>query len=186
MTRILVFGLLFTVIVTSYTNTSGQTNRKRHRAGRTVTVVVHSWEPEKGSLFHKLTRALPAVSKVEISQIESALAPGPQPDDVVLFENKEPIRVLTTRTLLDRDARSLTTTWRQLNRGSSSACFAPAYLLKFYSAERQLFATIVCFACSNLMLTGGESFGFDADGPAGAELLKKLKALLPQSPNKAS
>lgn len=185
MKRTLIAGLLLTVVAAPYIDADGQTNRKRHRRARTVIVELNSWEPEKGSLFYKLTRALPAVSQVEISEIQSALALGPRPADVVLFQGKEPIRILTTKTLLNHEAESFTSTWRQLKRGSSSACFAPAYLLEFYSAKRELFQTIVCFRCSNLMLTDGDYWGFDADGPAGARLLKKLKALLPPSPNKA-
>ena len=179
--RILISVLVSTIALASFTATNAQTKRKHKQ--RIVTIIPTTWEPEPDSLFYKLTRGLPTVTKVEISHIQSALGPGALPPDVVLFQGKEPIRILATRTLLNHDAAVVTNIWRRLKRSTSNACFAPAYLLKFYSNDRELFATIVCFACQNIMLPDGNTWGFDARNGAGLMLLNELKVLLAQSPN---
>jgi hypothetical protein len=116
---------------------------------------------------------------VEVAQIQSGLSLDPSSSDRLIFQGKEVIRVLKTKTLVGDDAESFAKIWRQLNQGSSNACFAPAYLLRFYSGDQQLFETIVCFHCRNLMLTDGEFWGFDADNPVGSKLLKELQILFP-------
>jgi len=175
MTKILIATLL-TVVLAAHLES--QTKRKSQGSRRAVTVALDSWEPERGSLFRKVTRELPVVSKVEVALIQSGLSLDPRSGERLIFQGKEVIRVLKTRTLSGNEAESFAKIWRQLNQGSSNACFAPAYLLKFYSGDQQLFETIVCFHCRNLMLTDGEFWGFDADNPAGSRLLKGLQTVL--------
>ena len=176
MTKILIATFL-TVVLPLHIDS--QTKRKSQGSRRAVTVVLDSWEPEKGSFFRKVTRELPVVSKVEVAQIGSGLSLDPSSSDRLIFQGKEVIRVLKTKTLVGDEAESFAKIWRQLNQGSSNACFAPAYLLRFYSGDQQLFETLVCFHCRNLMLTDGEFWGFDADNPAGSKLLKELQVLFP-------
>jgi hypothetical protein len=184
MSRILITLLLLAANLVAVNEAGAQTKRK-HRKPRLRTVVRYVWQPEKGSLFYKLTRELPQISKIEISHIQSALHPGPLRSDEILFHGKEPVRILATTTLLNRDTQGVTKFWRRLNQASGDLCFAPAYMLKFYSDDRELFETIVCFGCQNLMLPDGELWGFDAHGIAGVSLLKELNSLFPQSPNKS-
>jgi len=116
---------------------------------------------------------------VQVSQIQSGLSLGLRSADVVVFQGKEPIRIMSSKILVGQKAERFAKIWRQVNRGGANACFAPAYLIKFYAGDEQLFETIVCFHCRNLMLTDGDFWGFDADGPAGLNLLKELKSLFP-------
>jgi hypothetical protein len=153
--------------------------------GNPGTIVRYVWPPEKGSLFYKLTRVLPTISKIEISHIESALHPGPLAANEAVFVGKHPVRILATTTVRDHEAQTITRFWRRLNQASGDLCFAPAYWLKFYSNDDLVFETIVCFGCQNLVLPDGEFWGFDAHGVVGAQLLKQLNALFPQSPNES-
>lgn len=182
MSRSLIIFLVIATNLVAVSELGAQTNSKR-RKPRYGTIVHHVWPPEKGSSFYELTRELPPISRIEIGHIKLALHPGPLATDEALFDGKHPVRILGTKAVRDRDARTIAGFWRRLNHASSNACDSPQFWLKFYSQNGFVFETIVSFGCRNLMLSGGESLGFNADGRAGKTLLKKLNALFAQSPN---
>jgi hypothetical protein len=184
MSRSLIIVLLIATNLMAASEVGAQTKSKR-RTPRYGTIIRDVWPPEKGSSFYKLTRALPPISKIEIIRIQLALHPGPLTANEALFDGKVPVRTLGTKTVINRDAQTIAGFWRRLNHASSNACDSPQFWLKFYSRNGLVFETIVSFGCRNLMLSGGESLGFQADGRAGKTLLKKLNALFPQSPNKS-
>jgi hypothetical protein len=141
--------------------------RKSNRKAVETYVVAESWEPEKGSLFFKYTRQLPDVTRVKLRLIRN---------------DKDQVRILASTILLNDEAAQFAKVWRGLKRGVGAGCFVPAYQLKFYSNDKLLLETDVCFHCHNLTLLNDglfEHWGFDADGKSGQALLNSLKALLP-------
>jgi hypothetical protein len=184
MSRSLIIILLVGTYVVAGSDVCAQSKSKGLKP-RYGTIVRYEWPPEKGSPFYKLTRELPRISKIEISQVRSALHPGPLAENETLFRPNIRLHVLATKTVTERDSRNIIRLWRRLNQASSNACDSPAYWLKFYSLDGLVLETVLSFGCRNLVVSGGDWFGFHADGPAGKALLRKLEALFPQSPNKS-
>lgn len=173
MSRPVAILVLLVVATLAASNVEAQKKRK----GRTVTTVVYVWEPTPGSAFYKFTRALPKVSKVELSQIAGR---EDQVSSESLVFGKERVRIFRSKSLKGDDAEKFATIWRRQKQGAGMACFAPAFLLRFYANDKLSFETIVCFNCHNLMLSDdGEFWGFDAAGKEGQELLNAIKDLLP-------
>ena len=171
--RVAILVLLLLATLTASNVVEAQKKKKR----RTVTTVVHVWEPTPGSAFYKFTRALPKVSKVELSQIAGR---EDQAFSESLVFGKQRVRIFRSRSLEGDDAEKFAEIWRRQKQGTGMACFAPAFLLRFYANDKLSFETIVCFHCHNLMLSDdGEFWGFDAAGKEGQELLKAIKDLLP-------
>ena len=167
---LLIFLLFTTLTVPSIAEAQKKTK------SRTVTTVVYVWEPTPGSAFHKFTRALPRVNRVEVSQIAGREA---QAVGESVFR-KERVRIVSSKTVEGLDAERFAGIWRRQKQGAGNACFAPAFLLRFYSDGKLYFETILCFVCHNLMLSDdGEIEGFDAAGKEGQELLNAIKSLLP-------
>lgn len=83
------------------------------------------------------------------------------------------------------EAEAIASQWRQQHFGPQfqMLCHEPAYGLRFYKGARLLFETSVCFKCHNFStaIFGGGFWGFDAEAPQAAELLKQLEQLLPSA-----
>ena len=184
MSRTLIIGLLILTNMVTAGELCAQTKSNRHKP-RYGTIVRYEWPPEKGSPFYKLTRELPPISKIEINQVRPALHPGQFAENEILFRPNIRVRILATKTVNGRDAHNVVSSWRRLNQASSNACDSPQYWLKFYSQDSPVLETVLSFGCRNLVVSGGEWFGFHADGRAGKALIRKLDALFRQSPNKS-
>ena len=140
--------------------------RKKHRRIGTGTIAT-SWTPAKDGLLYKYTRGLPHVDKVEVSEIRWTKD----------FQNQ----VLASATLGGEQAEGFMQIWRNLNDGTGMGCFSPAFNVKFYSGDKLLFGSTVCFHCHNLTLPNegrGEIHAFDAGGESGQALLKAIQAAL--------
>ena len=170
-------AVLFAGLLLSATLESESVPAQKKTKRRSVTRVVYVWEPTPGSAFHKFTRALPKVSRVEVSQIAGGEGQVAEESIVV---GKQRIRIFSSKSLIGAQAEKFAGIWRRQKQGVGMACFAPAFLLRFYSDEKLYLETIVCFHCHNLLLSDDEQFwGFDASGKEGKELLNAIKGLLP-------
>jgi hypothetical protein len=170
-------ALLVATLLLLATVKSGSVVAQKKAKRRSVTKVVYVWEPTPGSAFHKFTRALPKVDKVELSQI--AGREGQAAEESIVF-GKQRVRIFSSKSLIGVQAEKFAEIWRRQKQGVGMACFAPAFLLRFYVEEKLYFETIVCFHCHNLVLSDDEEFwGFDAAGKEGQELLNAIKGLLP-------
>jgi hypothetical protein len=131
-----------------------------------------SWEPEKGSLLYKHTRALGEVDRIEVESGSASITQIFDPDATVLLEG-EPMQPLITA-------------WRQLDSGNAAACWAPHARLRFYNRERLITQVQICFSCSLVNFAPDPQPGkrpprpeyaaFDAHGPTGTALRLAIEA----------
>ena len=170
-------AVLFVGLLLSATVDSRSVLAQKKTKLRSVTRVAYVWEPIPGSVFHKFTRALPKVSRVEVNQIAGR---EEQASGESIVFGKQHVRISSSKSLIGAQAEKFAGIWRSQKQGVGMACFAPAFLLRFYGDEKLYFETIVCFHCHNLLLSDDEQFwGFDAAGKEGKELLNAIKDFLP-------
>jgi hypothetical protein len=165
----------------------GQT-RKRHRRVRRQSVGIGytraEWPPAKDSLFYKFTVALPTVDRLEIYKLDKLYIATEE--DGIAIPQAGRAHVAASMTLTGPDAERLAKTWRALQQGAGSGCFAPGFYLKFFSSGQLLLETSVCFGCSNLTLMNEagttETWGFAKAGSSGQALLSALNEIIPRPP----
>jgi len=111
--------------------------------------------------FARLVTNLRKADRVVIIATDSAKrtlpsaesAPSAAEDDLPSY-----LRRLATVELKGEKAEELWRLWRGLKNGNGMGCFAPGYLLDFYSGKERILRTEVCFRCCNVTIpnSGGD------------------------------
>ncbi|HMO80193.1 MAG TPA: hypothetical protein PKD24_05330 [Pyrinomonadaceae bacterium] len=119
-------------------------------------VYAQTKQPDERTLFSQSVTDLPAVDKVEIFAVEGIRTNRKdidctQPDIVCSMISG---KILASKTLSGEDANKIADLWRDLRNGNGAACFAAAYVLRFYQNDKLLLVTDVCFHCCNVTLPG--------------------------------
>ena len=149
--------------------------QKKKGPRRTVTEIVYAWDPKPGSAFYNYTKALPRVSRFEVSHI--AGRDDQRFTEVKVF-GRQLVRLSRTKTIAGDEAEDFAKIWRRQKQGTGAGCFAPAFLIRAYVEDKLYFETVICFHCHNLLLSeDGEFWGFDASGEEGKELLTGIQRL---------
>jgi HEAT repeat protein len=157
------------------------------------------WDKDYEPMNRKLqpiTSKLPPVIRVELcsfeprqlSRNEVVVPPGAETFRMPSGE----IRLIKKRVVLSgTEAEAVAAEWRALKFGIQyqALCHGPVYGLKFigtkslffYSWEKVLFQTTVCWHCSNFTIPRGYG-GFDGRDPSILKLKTHLEAILPLIP----
>jgi hypothetical protein len=90
-----------------------------------------------------------------------------------------PVRILATTVLVGKAAEKIAALWRQLEPGNSMGCFAPGYIMRFYTQDQLLLETEVCFHCCNASLPNYGLVGICGSDKAFASFQKKVMEVLP-------
>jgi hypothetical protein len=190
----IVVSALAVILLGTANSTSAQTKKQREKIKTTQSRVSIEYPIEypadPDDPFYKMTVELPTVDKVEMIYI-THLRKDQMPDDQTKAGETgqvlnggipgERFKIAAQNVLIGKDAEDFAAQWRKLLRGPGAGCFAPAYRITFWSKDRILLETNVCYHCRNLIIPGNGIRGFNAEGNSGKELLKRLKELLPES-----
>jgi hypothetical protein len=188
-----IIGATLVIILGATNSIAAQTKKQRKKPKVTPTSIAIEYPADPEDIFYKMTVGLPDVDKVELFYITlrgKDQIPNTQPNGVdikgIPFGGVPgyQYQIAAQNTLRGEPAEDFAAQWRKLLLGPGAGCFAPAYQIKFWSKDRELLVTNVCYHCRNLTLPGTgsvEILGFNAEGKSGKEMLKKLKELLPES-----
>jgi len=133
-----------------------------------------------------VTTSLPPCDRVEVFHLDGGGPRTATEDPSKIFSGLRSAGILSTQDFTGSDAEALAALWRSQTFGwdFQMLCHSPVYGFRFYTGNRLVFETTLCFHCSNFYVTVfGESgwWGFDAESPRARELLQRLQEVFPAS-----
>ena len=127
--------------------------------------------------FDRYVRRLPPANRIVIKTMgttKTCFEGAGTPDEKSCAFVYTPLASLELR---DEKAAPLGRLWRGLKTGGGMGCFAPGYLLEFYSGENLLLSAHVCFHCRNVEIPEYGITSIDGDHKA----LERLQTFVTQA-----